>query len=162
MIDNMIAFRVLLKLVTPFKETEAYKLGIIDADGVLLRKVSTLTSIADREAYNLLNRLVFNLKRMLNKLPGGEHKLKNLAAAYFLINEATRTGYPGAITEARLQRLCRIPLAEDALVAQFAHYLSEDAPVNSTGAAVASDEPVLRPRKRLKRKELLHAQYSIP
>ena len=32
-VDNLVAYRILSMLVTPFDETEAYKLGIIDAHG---------------------------------------------------------------------------------------------------------------------------------
>ena len=33
---NLIAFKILTMLVTPFKETDAYKLGIIDENGMNL------------------------------------------------------------------------------------------------------------------------------
>ena len=154
MVDNMIAFRVLLKLVTPFSDTQAHKLGIIDADGKLLRKLNTLNTAEERDAYNFLNRLVFNLKRIIGKLPGGTHNLKNLAAAYFLVKESAASGYTGAATEARMRRLCRITLAEEEVVGLFASRMLEDAPANSTGAAVATDEPVIRPRRKLMRKGL--------
>ena len=37
-IDNVIAFRILYMLVTPFDATDAFRLGIIDANGTPLKK----------------------------------------------------------------------------------------------------------------------------
>ena len=86
-VDNLIAYRILSMLVKPFDETDAYKLGIIDAKGKILRKNSELKTDEERNAYTYLHRLVFNLKRILIKLPGGDTKLKNFVAALFLIKE---------------------------------------------------------------------------
>ena len=41
-IDAFITFRFLKLLVTPFNKTEAYKLGIIDERGKVLKKYRTL------------------------------------------------------------------------------------------------------------------------
>ena len=38
-IDLLITYRVIKMLVTPFENTEAYKLGIIDKNGKVLRKI---------------------------------------------------------------------------------------------------------------------------
>lgn len=86
-IDNLIAYRILYMLVTPFKDTKAYKLGIIDDKGTNLRKMSTLKTSEERDAYTYLNRLVFNMKKIIAKLPGGDSKLTNLVAALFLVKE---------------------------------------------------------------------------
>ena len=87
LIDNIIAYRVLRMLITPFQDTEAYKLGIIDVHGKNLRKVSSLHTSQEKDAYNYLTRLVFNMKKIINRLPGGESKIKNLVAALWLIKE---------------------------------------------------------------------------
>ena len=87
-VDNLIAYRILTMLVKPFNETEAFKLGIIDAQGKNLIKARNLTTIKQKQAYTYLHRLVFNLKRIINKLPGGESRTKNVVAAFFLVKEA--------------------------------------------------------------------------
>ena len=83
-VDNLIAYRILSMLVTPFDKTSAYRLGIIDEEGKILRKMADLRTDEERNAYTYLHRLVFNLKRILIKLPGGDSKLKNIVAAFFL------------------------------------------------------------------------------
>jgi hypothetical protein len=91
-VDNLIAYRILKMLVTNFEDTEAFKLGIIDKHGKNLRKTSLLQTTREREAYTYLNRLVFNVKKLINRLPGGENKLKSLIAALWLVKEQYQSG----------------------------------------------------------------------
>ena len=86
-IDTLIVFRFLKLLVTPFKETKAYKLGIIDERGKNLRKSNKLNTEEERESYTILHRLVFNIKKLIELAPGGKSKLGSYAAALFLIKE---------------------------------------------------------------------------
>ena len=68
-IDALIAYRVLKLLVTPFNRTKAFKFGIIDDKGKVLIKSKDLpNSGPKREAYTLLIRFVFNLKKLLGKV----------------------------------------------------------------------------------------------
>ena len=89
-IDAFITFRFLKLLVTPFNKTEAFKLGIIDERGKVLRKYKTLAKIEERNSYTILHRLVFNIKKLIEKLPGGKSRLASYAAALFLIKEHVR------------------------------------------------------------------------
>ena len=86
-IDAFITFRFLKLLVTPFNKTEAFKLGIIDERGKVLRKYRTLERTEERQAYTILHRLVFNVKKLIEKVPGGKSRLASYAAALFLIKE---------------------------------------------------------------------------
>ncbi len=86
-IDAFITFRFLKLLVTPFDKTEAYNLGIIDKRGKVLRKYKTLERIEERQAYTILHRLVFNIKKLIEKVPGGKSRVASYAAALFLIKE---------------------------------------------------------------------------
>ena len=86
-IDLFVTYRFIKLLVTPFNKTEAYKLGIIDERGKVLRKYRTLERIEERQAYTILHRLVFNVKKLIEKVPGGKSRLASYAAALFLIKE---------------------------------------------------------------------------
>ena len=85
-IDAVIAYRVLKLLVTPFNKTKAFALGIIDEKGKVLVKSKDIKRLPDpakaRNAYTLLIRFVFNLKRMLSKI-GIRGPLGSAAAAAF-------------------------------------------------------------------------------
>jgi len=86
-VDAVIVYRILRKLSTPFKETDAYRLGIIDDKGKILRKFNTLNSTEERDAYTLLDRLVWRMKRMIERLPFENSKLASFATALALIKE---------------------------------------------------------------------------
>ena len=86
-IDALIAYRLLKILVTPFKKTKAYQLGIIDDKGKVLIKAKEFTKAFPagkrdnaKKAYTLLIRFVFNLKRILAKV-GIRGALGSAAAA---------------------------------------------------------------------------------
>jgi len=66
-VDLVITYRVIKLLVTPFNKQEAFKQGIIDKDGKVLRKYRTLKTTAEKKSYTILHRFVFNLKRVLQK-----------------------------------------------------------------------------------------------
>ena len=66
-VDLVITYRVEKLLATPFERQEAFKYGIIDKDGKVLRKFRTLKTTAEKKAYTMLHRFVFNLKRILQK-----------------------------------------------------------------------------------------------
>ena len=67
-IDAVIAYRVLKLLVTPFDKTKAFELGIIDDKGKVLIKSRNIETAEQRNAYTLLIRFVFNLKKLLAKV----------------------------------------------------------------------------------------------
>ena len=88
--DLVYTFRFLKLLVTDFKDTEAFKKGIIDADGKRDKSYNTNT-VSGREElknyYTPFHRLVFNIKKLLAKAPGGSSKIASYAAALFLLKE---------------------------------------------------------------------------
>lgn len=87
--DLFYAFRFLKLLVTPFEKTEAFKLGIIDKDGKVLKKSAERNQPDEKAAYTVFHRLVFNIKRLLGKIPGGKSVVARYGAALFLIKEHT-------------------------------------------------------------------------
>tara|TARA_B100000282_G_scaffold284621_1_gene249355 strand:+ start:308 stop:790 length:483 start_codon:yes stop_codon:yes gene_type:complete len=83
-IDFLITYRVVKMLITPFEKTEAFKRGIIDKDGKVLKKYRTLYRAGDKKNYTLLHRFVFNLKRILKRVGLGS-KLGSFAVALALL-----------------------------------------------------------------------------
>ena len=84
--DNAIALRLLVMLTTPFKEMDAYKAGVIDDKGKYIVKPNDRTA-EQKKVLTYLDKLIINVKKMINKLPGGENNLKNIIAAMILIKE---------------------------------------------------------------------------
>ena len=85
--DTAYAFRFLKLFVTPFNKTKAFELGIIDEKGKNLIKLRDFGTSEQRSAYTVFHRLVFNLKKLLEKIPGGRSRLASYAAALYLIKE---------------------------------------------------------------------------
>jgi len=154
-IDNLIALRVLSMLVKPFSETDAFKLGIIDNKGKNLIKPSMFRTTDQKSAYTFLHRLVFNMKKIINKLPGGESKLKSLVSAYFLIREYYEKNERSiSMMEQKFHKLMdtdAILAEETILIEKYIKSLEEEgeggAPANATGAMTSTDAattPVLK------------------
>ena len=86
--DLVYTFRFLTLLVTPFDKTKAYEAGIIDENGKRRKDFDKSKSSDDyRNYYTPFHRLVFNVKRLMAKVPGGGSRLASYAAALYLIKE---------------------------------------------------------------------------
>jgi hypothetical protein len=66
-VDLLITYRIMKLLVTPFDKQEAFKYGIIDKQGKVLKPWRTISKTAEKQSYTILHRFVFNLKRILQK-----------------------------------------------------------------------------------------------
>ena len=89
-VDLLIAYRVIKMLVTPFDKQPAFKYGIIDDKGKVLKKFNTIKGTLEKRSYTVLHRFVFNLKRLLAKA-GIKGKLGSFAvAAALLLREDKR------------------------------------------------------------------------
>ena len=92
-IDLFVTYRFIKLLVTPFEKTDAFKLGIIDADGKRIlepgtsNKPTILRTVEEKSAYTVLHKLVFNIKKIFGKVPGLRTKLGTYAAALFLLKD---------------------------------------------------------------------------
>jgi hypothetical protein len=96
-IDLFVTYRFIKLLVTPFEKQEAFKLGIIDKNGnrvmpppvagVRQTKPEPLRTTEEKNAYTILHKLVFNIKKIFAKVPGLRTKLGTYAAALFLLKD---------------------------------------------------------------------------
>jgi len=129
--DTYMIYQVLKRLTTPFNETKAFELGLIDKDGKLLKKPKTTD---EKKAYTYFDRFIFNMKRLLHRV-GLKSKFATYGAALFLLKE-DRDGYMPTD-----QEMLKGVLEEELYLRQnYSKNLSmlrEDAPANATGAAVA-------------------------
>ena len=83
-LDAWLVYKFIRGLVTPWDETDAFRKGIIDAQG---KKIKEKLTDDDEKSYSLFDRLIFNIKRLIEKIPGGKTKIGTYAAALFLIRE---------------------------------------------------------------------------
>jgi len=135
--DTYLIYQVLKRLTTPFEETEAFELGLIDKNGKLIKKPK---DSKEKNAYTLFDRFIFNLKRILHRF-GLKSKFSSYAAALFLLKEkrdylpSDLEMYQGILEEEKYLR---------ANYGKNLQMMREDAPANATGPAVAGtgDDPV--------------------
>lgn len=94
--DLFYAFRFLRLLTTSWDKMGAFEKGIIDKNGKVIKKPKTPD---EKSVYTIFHRLVFNIKRILGKLPFGKTKFASYATALFLIKEHT------GLTESKIKYL---------------------------------------------------------
>ena len=142
LLDNQFALRVLKMLATDFKDMPAYHLGIIDAEGNVIRKSYQLKSEAERKAYTYLDRLVIILKHAIVKTQQrGDYTLtKALSPALWTVREQYESGSRALSgIEQRYNDLIEmnIILAEEELIVnKFISEEGEGAVVGGTSGAM--------------------------
>ena len=92
-VDLFVTYRFLKLLTTPFEKTDAFKLGIIDANGHRIKLPKStkpaveLTTSELKNSYTILHKLIFNIKKLFAKVPGLRTKVGTYAAALFLLKD---------------------------------------------------------------------------
>ena len=84
---------------TSWEKFDAYKLGLIDKKGSRIKDKKPETK-AEKSSFTLLHRLVFNLKRIVNKVPFGKTAFASYAVALLLLKEETK------LDEDQMDELC--------------------------------------------------------
>jgi hypothetical protein len=86
-IDLAITYKFLKNLVTPFEKWPAYKLGLIDKEGNIIKPKRERLKQEERDALGYFDVVTLNLRKLLGKLPGGQSAIATYAAAYLLMKE---------------------------------------------------------------------------
>ena len=188
-LDLLFTFQFLRYLITPFNKTDAFKMGAIDADGNVLKKRKDLTAM-ERDRYTVFHVLIFNLKRLLGKIPGGKHTLASFTAALLLLREhmkyqmydvdALEKAFYQHLNQSNIQldedysNEVAIQLAFDPFVLnEMRTILNDDAPINNVGggnvAGTIGDppgsckkSPLLRRKKKKNKKKETMKESKVP
>ena len=102
LVDMFLTYQFLKRINTPFEEWSAYKLGIIDKNGKVLKKRRQLKTAQQRAAWGYFDIVTTNLKKLLAKVPGGQSQTGTLAASYLLMRECEEK----QLDEQQVQQLC--------------------------------------------------------
>ena len=140
-VDLFLVYQFIKRLSTPFEETRAYELGLIDDKGKRLKKASTRD---EKDAMTYYDRLIFNLKRLIAKA-GIQSKFVTFAAALFLLKEEqSGTKRDEEVTERELMLFKEQNMSTIKNLVE----LTEEAPANAVGtgniagAGPGEDPPV--------------------
>lgn len=85
-VDLFLVYQFLKRLVTPFNKWDAYKSGIIDDKGDII-KPKKERSKEEKKTFTTFDLMILKLKKLLAKVPGGSSRLASYAAALWLIRE---------------------------------------------------------------------------
>ena len=149
-------YQFLKKLVTPFEKTKAFELGIIDEKGKIIRKRKDLKTKDEKEAYTLSDTLIWNIKKLLGKVPGGQSRIASYAAALFLIKEQ-QGDYKITDEELELQFFDKFEqmynndklLFDETVLRNITIALNEETPITVSGGIAMRDMPLGKPPKGL-------------
>ena len=177
--DLFLVYQFVRRLATPFSEWKAFEQDIIDADGNILKSRKTLRTREEKNAFGVFDVMILNIKKMLEKIPGGKTKLASYAAALYLIREWNHFSSDSLLIESisdndikKTVNLFFIDKSNYNILENYVNHkmhisenkFDEDAPANSVGfgniagLGVGSDgEPGLTPKqvKRHKKKNRL-------
>jgi len=127
-VDLFLVYQMIKRLATPFNKWKAYELGIIDENGMPLKKRKDLRTVKERDAWGLYDVMIAKIKRLIEKVPGGATRLGSYAAALWLIKESKNHDAEMLNEESVSKEL------EDYIqYVQENYEFDEDAPVNNVG-----------------------------
>lgn len=157
MVDLYMVYRFIRKLTTPFDKWDAYDEGIIDERGNILKKRKELRTQNEKKAFTTYDLLILNIKKMLQKVPGGNSKLGSYAAALFLIRESNIFSPENTLNEETIsesvldsfpsffsdisdyiQEQESVNPKNDDINEMFENYFLEDAPTVSAGSGAVA------------------------
>ena len=91
-VDLFIAYKFIKILTTDFDKTDAFKKGIIDKNGNILKKRNDLKG-DERSSYTIFHTLIWNLKKLMLKVPGIKSKIGSYGTALYLLKESYNKEY---------------------------------------------------------------------
>ena len=143
-------------------------MGIIDEKGKILKRRRDLKTDDEKDAYTLSDTLIWNLKKLLGKIPGGKSRIASYGAALFLIKEQ-QDGYKLTEEELEMQffdafeKMHNNDLEFDPrALKKLENILSEDAPGTTSAGQAYREMPLGKPPKGLVMKKFRNADvFSV-
>lgn len=156
-VDMWMTYQFLKRFVMPFTQWKAYKLGVIDERGNIIKKSRNRE---EESSLGYFDKLVLKLKKLLAYVPGGSTMFGSLAAAYLLLREGDRLE---TLSEAEIMDRYDDMLQNEYFLEEWNNLgLAEEAPVNSVGSGAIAGvgvgpdgEPGVDLRKRQRRQLLI-------
>lgn len=170
LLDRQYALKILKMLATDFKDMDAFKKGIIDKEGNVIKKSFQLKGQAERNAYTYLDRLVIILKKAIKKNEKrGDYTLsKALSPALWLVREQLESGSRATMNiEGKYQELYNldVTLAEEEILIMSEEGVAAigGAPTNNiSGASVQEPKIGKKEIKKYQGTVARRPQLNIP
>lgn len=136
-VDLFLVYQFLRRLATPFEEWDAFKTGVIDERGNILKKRKDRLLVKERESFGLFDLMILKIKRLIEKVPGGKTRIASYAAALYLIKEdweSMSEEQLEASIEEYFSNLESIEESTDFKFELFSSLMDEDAPANAASS----------------------------
>ncbi|AFN37253.1 hypothetical protein VH12019_00283 [Vibrio phage VH1_2019] len=143
--DGFYALRLSRLLHLRFDRWEAYRMGIIDADGKKLRDPVTAQ---EKSNWTLFHVTVRNIKRMVGALPGGKTALDYGASYLLLIELAKEYGLSDQFADECIR------VEESVVAGDSGGDVGAIASGETTGAVTSAGPETLGDKKKKKKKKL--------
>lgn len=85
-VNAIVTYMFLKRLLLPFNKWEAFRLGVIDDEGNVLIPQSERTP-EQKDSFRSFDVMIRNLKNLLAKVPGGSSLIARVGAAIYLMKE---------------------------------------------------------------------------
>jgi len=137
MVDMFLTYQFLKRINVPFEKWDAYKLGIIDKNGKVLKKKRDLDNDNEKAAWGYFDILTANLKKILSKFPAGNTLLGSSLASYLMLKEQKSEALLNPVYfETKF-----VPLYEEGIASLNAGEGS--VPMNHTGDDIDTFDPLI-------------------
>lgn len=131
-VDLYVVYKFLRKLTTPFNKWRAYKTGVIDENGNIIKKKKDRLTLDEKDSFTILDNMVLKIKKLVAKVPSGKSQFATYASALYLLKEGV----------------------DDNINEELLNELIEEIAANNTSCIAGTDEGVSKAGQTvLKRKE---------
>lgn len=148
--DSVYAFKLARLLTTDWEEWDAFKNGILDENGARTKK--KITKSSDKSSWTFFHRASANLKRLMDKVPGGSTKLGKALSLFKLFSESVDSEEDRvfAFAEAEAEKII-----QEAVVAGDSGGSSQNMASGETTGNIALKPSTLGKKKKRKIKSFL-------
>lgn len=84
--DTIVAYKIIKDLGKKWVDFNAYKLGLIDDKG---NKIKSPLNAEEREAYSSYYKVIFNMKRLLQRFVGKNQTVQQITSLFLLSEKYT-------------------------------------------------------------------------
>lgn len=128
-VDLFLVYQFIRRLATPFEKWPAYKEGVIDEKGNILKGKRERNTRAEKESFGIFDLMILKLKKLLAKVPGGSSRLASYAAALWLIKEWKHFSKDSMLNESVTDKQLNESL--DLFLSRYCYYIQESENVNN-------------------------------
>lgn len=93
--DMYMVYEFIRRLSSPFTAWPAFKAGIIDKNGNILKQVKNMTP-AEQKQWSYLDEISVQIKKLIMRVPGIQPKLRTITGTMLLMKERKLPSYPNS------------------------------------------------------------------